>query len=105
MSCDLKVNNEKGERLGKKFQLLDKKSQYNNFNTRVFIFFLHQVASYSALGIWFIITVFSGRNFKKSLFEMKASEYYLTDERMAYSSPIQEIPFYEVTSDRGSRYL
>lgn len=67
--------------------------------------FIAEVASYSALGIWFIITVFSGRNFKKSLFEMKASEYYITDERMAYSSPIQEIPFYEVTSDRGSRYL
>lgn len=64
-----------------------------------------EVASYSALGIWFIIVMFSGINFKKNLFEMKASENYLTDERMAYSSPIREIPFYEVTSDRGSRYL
>lgn len=105
MPCDLKVNNERVNVWGKNFSYLTKSLNITILIHAFSFFFLHQVASYSALGIWFIITVFSGRNFKKSLFEMKASEYYLTDERMAYSSPIQEIPFYEVTSDRGSRYL
>ncbi|KAL9954322.1 hypothetical protein ACROYT_G041843 [Oculina patagonica] len=67
--------------------------------------FMAEIASFCAVVIWFIVVILSGRNFKRRLLELRAAEYYLTDDRIVYPPPIQEIPVYEVKSERGSRYL
>jgi len=74
--------------------------------------FMAEIASICSTVIWFIIVVLSGRNFKQGLFNARAAEYYLAEERMHYMYPpalyppaIQDIPIYEVKSDGGSRYL
>ena len=68
---------------------------------------LSQIASIASVLIWFIILILSGRNFKQSLLNVRAAEYYLNEERMSYMypPPIQDMPAYEVKSDGGSRFL
>ncbi|CAH3177287.1 unnamed protein product [Porites evermanni] len=69
--------------------------------------FMAEIASIASVVIWFIILILSGRNFKQSLLNVRAAEYYLNEERMSYMypPPIQDIPVYEVKSDGGSRFL
>ena len=69
---------------------------------------LSQIASIASVVIWFLILILSGRNFKQSLLNARAAEYYLNEERMSYMynpPPIHDIPVYEVKSDGGSRFL
>ncbi|XP_020620247.1 transmembrane protein 179B-like [Orbicella faveolata] len=67
--------------------------------------FMAEVASFCVVVIWFIIVILSGRNFKQRLLQARAAQYYITDGRMVYPVPIQEIPVYEIKSEQGSRYL
>ncbi|XP_068731530.1 transmembrane protein 179B-like [Montipora capricornis] len=71
--------------------------------------FMVEIASICCVLLWFIIVILSGRNFKQGLLNARLEEYYLHEERLHYMhpqpAPTQDVPNYEVRSDRGSRFL